>query len=126
MTKLVFADETYKILGACFEVYKTMGCGFLEQVYQECLGIEFVLQKIAFSAQKELALKYKGRCLKQTYNRPDFICFEKLVLEIKAISNLGDEHRAQLINYLHSTGTKLGLLINFGHHPKLEHERFII
>lgn len=125
MTKLVFADETYKILGACFEVYKTMGCGFLEQVYQECLGIEFELQKIPFSAQKELALEYKGRCLKQTY-RPDFICFEKIILEIKAISNLADEHRAQLINYLHSTGSKLGLLINFGHHPKLEHERFIL
>ena len=125
MTKLLFADETYKILGACFEVYKRMGCGFLEPVYQECLEIEFNLQEIPFTAQKELILEYRGKRLKQTY-KPDFICFEKIVVEIKAVSNLIDEHRAQLLNYLHATDFKLGLLINFGHHPKIEHERFII
>ena len=125
MTKLLFADETYRILGACFEVYKRMGCGFLEPVYQECLEIEFNLQEIPFTAQKELILEYRGKRLKQTY-KPDFICFEKIVVEIKAVSNLIDEHRAQLLNYLHATGYKVGLLINFGHHPKIEHERFII
>ena len=125
MTKLLYADETYKILGACFEVYKRMGCGFLEPVYQECLEIEFNLQEITFTAQKELILEYRGKRLKQTY-KPDFICFEKIVVEIKAVSNLIDEHRAQLLNYLHATGYKVGLLINFGHHPKIEHERFII
>ncbi len=125
MTKLLYADETYKILGACFEVYKRMGCGFLEPVYQECLEIEFNLQEIPFTAQKELILEYRGKRLKQTY-KPDFICFEKIVVEIKAVSNLIDEHRAQLLNYLHATGYKVGLLINFGHHPKIEHERFII
>ena len=125
MTKLLYADETYKILGACFEVYKRMGCGFLEPVYQECLEIEFNLQEIPFTAQKELILEYRGKRLKQTY-KPDFIYFEKIVVEIKAVSNLIDEHRAQLLNYLHAAGYKLGLLINFGHHPKIEHERFII
>ena len=125
MTKLLFADETYKILGACFEVYKRMGCGFLEPVYQECLEIEFNLQEIPFTAQKELILEYRGKRLKHTY-KPDFICFEKIVVEIKAVSNLIDEHRAQLLNYLHAPGYKVGLLINFGHHPKIEHERFII
>ncbi len=125
MTKLLYADETYKILGACFEVYKRMGCGFLEPVYQECLEIEFNLQEMSFTAQKELILEYRGKRLKQTY-KPDFICFEKIVVEIKAVSNLIDEHRAQLLNYLHATGYKVGLLINFGHHPKIEHERFII
>jgi len=125
MTKLLYADETYKILGACFEVYKRMGCGFLEPVYQECLEIEFNLQEIPFTAQKELILEYREKRLKQTY-KPDFICFEKIVVEIKAVSNLIDEHRAQLLNYLHATGYKVGLLINFGHHPKIEHERFII
>ncbi len=125
MTKLLYADETYKILGACFEVYKRMGCGFLEPVYQECLEIEFNFQEIPFTAQKELILEYREKRLKQTY-KPDFICFEKIVVEIKAVSNLIDEHRAQLLNYLHATGYKVGLLINFGHHPKIEHERFII
>ncbi len=125
MTKLVYPDETYKILGACFEVYKRKGCGFLEPVYQECLEIESSFQKIPFTAQKELILEYRGKRLKQTY-KPDFICFEKIVVEIKAVSNLIDEHRAQLLNYLHATGYKVGLLINFGHHPKIEHERFVI
>ena len=125
MTKLVYPDETYKILGACFEVYKRKGCGFLEPVYQECLGIEFSFQKIPFTAQQELILKYRGQRLKQTY-KPDFICFEKIIVEIKAVSHLIDEHRAQLLNYLHATGLKVGLLINFGHHPKIEHERFVI
>lgn len=102
-----------------------MGCGFLEPVYQECLEIEFDFQKIPFIAQSELSLEYRGQRLKQTY-KPDFICFEKIIVEIKSVSNLVDEHRAQLLNYLHATGFKLGLLINFGHHPKLEHERFVI
>lgn len=125
MTKLLYADETYQILGACFEVYKRMGCGFLEPVYQECLEIEFDFQEIPYTAQGELSLEYRGQRLKQTY-KPDFICFEKIIVEIKSVSNLVDEHRAQLLNYLHATGFKLGLLINFGHHPKIEHERFII
>jgi GxxExxY protein len=117
-------EETYKILGACFEVYKDKGCGFLEAVYQECLEIEFGLQSIPFQPQAELTLTYKGRPLKQRYI-PDFICFGRVVLEIKAVSKLADEHRAQLHNYLKATGHRVGLLVNFGHYPKAEHERII-
>ena len=122
MNDLIYKDEAFKIMGACFEVYKDKGCGFLEPVYQECLGIELELQGVQFVPQKSLRLEYKGRQLKQTY-APDFICYEKIILEIKAVSQLADEHRAQLINYLNATGYKLGLLVNFGHYPKLEWER---
>jgi GxxExxY protein len=121
---LVFEEQTYKILGACFEVYKDKGCGFLEAVYQECLEIEFDLQGIPSQPHAELALTYKGRQLQQTYI-PDFICFGKVVVELKAVSELADEHRAQLHNYLKATGYRVGLLVNFGHYPKVEYERII-
>ncbi len=122
MNDLIYKDEAFKIMGACFEVYKDKGCGFLEPVYQESLGIELELQGMPFISQKSLTLEYKGRQLKQTYE-PDFICYDKIIMEIKALSQLADEHRAQVINYLHATGFKLGLLVNFGHFPKLEWER---
>lgn len=118
-------DETYKIIGACFEVYKEKGCGFLEPVYQECLELEFALQGIPFAAQKSLPLKYKGQKLTRTY-APDFICFGDIIVEIKAVSNLVDEHRAQLLNYMNAVRAEVGLLVNFGHYPLLEHERFIL
>jgi GxxExxY protein len=121
---LLYEEETYKILGACFEVYKEKGCGFLEAVYQECLEIEFGLQGIPFQPQAELTLTYKGRTLKQVYI-PDFICYAKVIIELKAVSRLADEHRAQLHNYLVATGYRVGLLVNFGHHPKVEYERII-
>ena len=121
---LVYEEETYKILGACFEVYKEKGCGFLEAVYQECLEIEFEIQQFLFHSRSELQLTYKKRILKQKYI-PDFICFGKIILEIKAVTKLNDEHRAQVHNYLKATGYKVGLLVNFGHYPKVEHERII-
>jgi GxxExxY protein len=122
--EIIYREESYAIMGACFEVYKEKGCGFLEGVYQECLAIEFELQQIPFVAQYPLTLNYKGRALQLKY-LPDFICFEKIILEIKAVTQLDDIHRAQIHNYLKSTGYKLGLLVNFGHHPLLEHERII-
>jgi len=125
MSGLIYPEESYKIIGACFNVYKEKGCGFTEPVYQECLEIELEHQEIQFEAQKKLKLAYRGRELKQTF-KPDFICYEKIVLEIKAVANLVDEHRAQLLNYLNATEMKLGLLINFGHYPKLEYERLIL
>ncbi len=91
-------------------------------MYQECLEIEFKLQNILCVPQQSLTLEYKGYRLKHVYE-PDFICYEKIILEIKAVSRLTDEHRAQVINYLNATGFKLGLLVNFGHYPKLEWER---
>ena len=122
--EILYREESYAIMGACFEVYKEKGCGFLEGVYQECLAIEFELQQIPFVAQCPLTLSYKGRPLQLKY-LPDFICFDTIILEIKAVSHLDDIHRAQIHNYLKSTGHKLGLLVNFGHHPLLEHERII-
>ncbi len=122
MNDLIYKDECYKIMGACFEVYKEKGCGFLEAVYQECLEIEFGMQGMLFVPRKPLTLAYKGIPLEQEY-APDFICLDKIILEIKAVSALADEHRAQVINYLNATGFKLGLLVNFGHYPKLEWER---
>ena len=121
---LMYKEESYRIIGACFEVYKEMGCGFLEAVYQECLNMEFSVQGIPSMPQCELSLCYKGRPLKQKYV-PDFICFDKIIVEIKAVAALADLHRAQLQNYLKTTGYKLGLLVNFGHYPKLEYERIV-
>ncbi len=123
MEHFPFKDGTYRILGACFEVYREKGCGFLEAVYQECLELELGLQAIPFVAKQPLAMQYKGLPLKQRYE-PDFICFGGVIVEIKALSALADEHRAQVINYLHATGFKVALLVNFGHHPNLEYERF--
>ena len=125
MTKLIHADETHALLGACFEVYKEKGCGFLEAVFQECLEIELTERKIPYRVQEPLMLRYKGRALKQTY-RPDFLCYDKIILEIKAVSRLADEHRAQVHNYLKATGYRVGLLVNFGHHPLVEHERIVV
>lgn len=123
--ELIFKDECYKIVGACFEVYNDKGCGFLESVYQECLEIENEYQQIPYRSQEELRLFYRGKELKQKFI-PDFICFGQIIVEIKAVSKLTDEHRSQVINYLNATGYQLGLLINFGGHPKLEWERIVL
>jgi len=111
-------------MGACFEVYSDKGNGFLEDVYQECLGIEFEERKIPYEEKPELKLAYKGRKLRKQYE-PDFVCFDKIIVELKAVRALADEHRAQLFNYLKATKIKLGLLVNFGGHPKLEYERIV-
>ena len=124
MNDLVYPEESYKIMGACFEIHREKGCGFLEAVFHECLELELNLQQVPFAAQKLLQLEYKGRRLKQGYVA-DFVCFDKLLIEIKAVSRLADEHRAQVLNYLTATGYRLGLLVNFGHHPKLEWERIV-
>lgn len=123
MVDILFKDESYKIIGASFEVYNQKGFGFTEPIYQECLSKEFLMQGIPFIAQPELPLTYKGLPLKQKF-RPDFICYDKIIVEIKSLSALTDAHRAQILNYLHSTGFELGLLINFGVFPKLTYERF--
>jgi GxxExxY protein len=125
MGRLIFEEETYAIRGAVFAVYKEMGCGFLEAVYQECLEKELMRRSIPFVAQPELTLTYKGERLVQTY-KPDLICFEKIILELKAQKELGSEHKAQLFNYLKATGLALGLLINFGSHPNVQIERMVL
>ena len=124
MENIVYKDESYAVLGACFEVYKEKGCGFLEAVYQECLEIELTLRTIPFRARTELSLDYKGQPLKQTYI-PDVICYDKIIVELKAVKELAAEHRAQVHNYLKATSMKLGLLVSFGHYPKVEYERIV-
>ena len=124
MAEILHKAESYKIMGACFEVYNELGCGFLESVYQESLEIEFTLQGTSFAAQKQLHLSYKQQPLKSLYI-PDFICFDKIIIELKALKDLGNEHRAQLHNYLKATGLRLGLLVNFGNYPKLQYERIL-
>lgn len=118
-------EETYRILGACFEVYNEKGYGFLEAVFQECLELELGFQEIPFEAKKALKLEYKGHPLKKHYEA-DFVCFGKVIVEIKAVSALTDEHRAQLLNHLHATGLEVGLLVNFGAHPKVQYERMAL
>ena len=125
MSTIIHPEQSYQIMGACFEVYKEKGCGFFEAVYQECLELEFADQDILFAAQQKLSLTYKGRPLKQTYE-PDFVYDGEIILEIKAVSTLTDEHRAQVHNYLRATGHRLGLLVNFGHYPMVESERIAL
>jgi GxxExxY protein len=122
--ELIYREESYAIIGACFEVYKNKGCGFHEPIYHECLEIEFEFQRIPFLSKPPQSLQYRGRTLVQIFN-PDFICYDKIIVEIKAVSALTDEHRAQVLNYLSATGCKLGLLVNFGHYPRLEYERLL-
>lgn len=124
MSELIFPEESYLIMGACFRVYNEMGCGFLEPVYQECLEMELRLQCVPFVAQPELALTYRGQMLQRRF-RPDFLCFNEINLELKAVSRLASEHRSQVLNYLSASGKRLGMLVNFGHYPKLESERII-
>lgn len=123
-TNLLFKEESYKIAGACFEVYREKGCGFLESVYQECLEIEFRLQSIPFKAQSPLSLEYK-HCPLRALFIPDFVCYDRIVVELKAVAELADEHRAQVQNYLKATQFNLGLLVNMGHYPKLQIERIV-
>jgi len=125
LESVLFRDESHAIQGAVFEVYREMGSSFLEAVYQECLALEFCRRKISFTAQKDLPLVYKGERLQQIY-RPDFVCFDKIIVEIKAAKALAPEHRAQLLNYLKATEFKLGLLVNFGHYPTVQMERLVL
>ena len=122
---LLFEKETYRIRGGAYEVYKEMGNGFVEPVYQECMEKELALREIPFDAQREYALKYKGALLEHRYI-PDIICFEVIIVELKAVKALTDEHKAQVMNYLKTTGLRVGLLINFGHFPGVEIERIVL
>ena len=123
MGNLLFEEEPFAIRGGVFEVYRELGCGFLEAVYQECLERELRAKGIPFRSQPELTLNDKGQRLQQTY-KPDLICYGQIILERKAVKDISPEHKAQVINCLKATNLKLGLLINFGSHPKVQIERF--
>ena len=110
---LLFEDETKKILNACMEVHKELGNGFLEAVYQEALELELKRQKIPYEREKLLPIMYKGKQLEKEYYA-DFVCFQKIILELKSVSVLTTSHKAQIINYLKASNNKIGLLINFG------------
>ena len=117
-------DECYKIIGACMAVHRELGHGFLEPVYQEALAIELDYQGIPFVREQELNIKYRGIELNKIY-KADFVCYNGIIVELKAIRELSNDHIAQLINYLKATNLKVGLLINFGT-PSLQHKRLVL
>ena len=121
----LYKAETFQIRGAAFEVYRRMGSGFLESVYQECLAIEFERRGVQFEAFKALSLTYDGQPIRQTYVA-DYVCFGSIIVELKATRTIAPEHRAQLINYLRAANMRLGLLINFGSAQRVEIERFAL
>jgi GxxExxY protein len=125
MGEILYAEESYAIRGAVFEVYREVGCGFLEPVYQECLEKEFKLRNLPYLSQVQLGLTYKGDPLAQFY-KADFVCFGRIIVELKAVKAIAPEHEAQLLHYLKMTGMKLGLLVNFGSYPQAEVERRVL
>lgn len=122
---LRYRDEVYLIVGACLAVHKDKGNGYVEPVYQDALEIELELSGIPHDAQRNYWIHYRNRPLKHTYT-PDLLCFDKIIIELKAAKALTDEHRAQLLNYLKVTRLQLGLLVNFGSYPRLEWERIVL
>lgn len=125
MSNIIYKEESYAIQGAVFEVYTEMGNGYLEAVYQECLEIEFKTKNIPFVSQPMLKLKYKKWDLEKSY-KPDFICFNKIIVELKGVRVITKEHQAQVINYLKAIDLKLGLIVNFGAYPKVEIKRIAL
>lgn len=123
MTDLIYKDEVYKIVGAAMEVHQVLGNGFLEAVYQEALAIEFGLRDIPITEQPQLKLDFKGHPLK-CYYKPDYLCYEEIIVEIKAISKCGSSEEGQIINALKASKKKVGVLINF-EEPSLFWKRFV-
>lgn len=124
MAELLHREQSYAILGACFAVYNDKGPFFTEPVYHDCLEVEFRHLQLPFASKPPIPLFYRGQPLRHSFE-PDFICFQKIVLEIKAADALVQAHRAQTINYVHAGDFDLGLLVNFGGYPKLQWERFL-
>ena len=123
MTEIVFKEESYAIIGACMRVHAELGAGFLEAVYQEALEKEFMDNNIPFKRHTKLSLYYKEEKLKKYYIA-DFLCYEKIILELKALQFLHTNINDQLSNYLKATNSRLGLLVNFGK-PSLEYRRIL-
>ena len=120
---LLYEDETYLIIGAAMAVHQELGCGFLEAVYQEALEKEFMFKSIPYKREMPITIYYRNEPLNKRYI-VDFICYDKIIVELKALSALTTEHQAQVLNYLTATRLKLGLLLNFGK-PSLENKRII-
>ena len=113
MANIFFKEESYRIGGAIFAVHQALGCGFLERVYQDALEIEFKDRHIPYEREKEIQIMYKGKPLGEPY-RAYFVCYGKIIVELKAVDELCGIHRSQVVNHLKATGLKLGLLVNFG------------
>ena len=124
MPDLLYEEECYRIQGAIFAVYREIGSGFLEAVYQECLAKELHAASIPFATQKVLRLYYKGELIEQTY-RADFVCYDNIILELKSVQDVAPIHKAQVLNYLKMSRLQLGLLVNFGHYPKATIDRIV-
>lgn len=122
--KLLLREESYKVQGAIIKVHRTLGSGFLEAVYQEALEVELKRQDIPFVSQPEMQIEYNGHLLSHTY-KPDLICFNKIIVELKAVQELLPTHSAQVINYLKVSNMQLGLLVNFNAHPKVIIKRLV-
>ena len=121
---LLYKQECYNIVGACMAVHRELGHGFLEPVYQEALALELTRSSIPFEREKELSIIYKGVELK-SYYKADFICYDQIILELKALDALSNDHVSQLMNYLKATDLKVGLLANFGA-PSLQYKRYVL
>ncbi len=123
MKELIYPEESYAIIGAAIAVHKALGLGFSEKVYQEALALEFEAQGIPFEKEKQLHITYRGQQLKQDFYA-DFVCYGKIIVELKAVTALAPEHQLQVVNYLRCAEMKLGLLLNFGK-TKLESQRVV-
>ena len=121
---LLYKDETFAIQGAVYEVYKTLGNGYKEEVYQQCLERELSLRKIPYEAKKEMHIFYKGEPIEKTYI-PDLWCYGAIIVELKAVAAITSEHLAQIDNYLRLTKCRLGLLVNFGSYPRATIRRWV-
>ena len=124
-TKQYLSEETYQVVGAAMEVYYKLGPGFLEGVYQDALSIELEFRKVPFEAQKRYGIEYKGRLLAREYVA-DFVCYDQIIVEIKAVNSLSPIDWAQVINYLKVCKNRVGLLFNFGSHGRLEWKKLIV
>jgi GxxExxY protein len=125
MVELLFKNEVYAIIGAAMEVYNQLGPGFSEVIYQEAMEIEVESRKIPNNPQQEIYIKYKETKLKQFF-KPDFICYDKIIVEIKALDRLTSREESQLLNYLKAMGLPVGILINFGAENDLEWKRMVL
>ena len=111
--KIIYRTESYNLIGAAIEVHKQIGCGFTQPIYQEAFDEELRLRGIPFEREKTINVTYKGKVLSKNF-RPDFVCYDKIIVELKAVSEFTDEHFAQVYNYLKASGLELGILLNFG------------
>ena len=121
---IIYKEESYKIIGAAMAVHRYFGCGFSEKVYQDALEIEFQERDIPYSREQEIHALYHGQLLKTEF-KPDFICYDSIIVELKAVKEFEDYQRSQAINYARVAGMRLSMLVNFGE-SSLQYERYVV